>query len=240
MRTVNTQPTSLVTTLLLAGFLSMHSIPATQAQPKTNACPMERFAPTDSVAAPVTSLGVTPLANHLSIETDPVFWLSTLPNGPAFDANVNIRLRSAPRWRFGVLGYRGKWTGSLAKSLLLSKEFTEPDWGVQWQGLGMETQYQIRLGLTRGGLQPGVRLQWNQLNYQQREATVATANHFVVTPQVGFQWFPFTKLGLYILPWVGAQLPVAGTDGVLVHGSRRASRPVIPVATAHVGWEFSF
>jgi dihydroflavonol-4-reductase len=66
----------------------------------------------------------------------------------------------------------------------------------------------------------------------------AEANHVVVTPQLGFQWFPVRTRGLSLLPWAGVQLPVAGTREVETPEGRRDSRRVMAVITAHVGWAF--
>ena len=175
-----------------------------------------------------------------SVETDPAFWAGTLSNGFGFDANIDFRLTKYPHLRFGILGYSGKWSGDLGKSILLTNDFTENNWATQWNGLGIETQRQFRLGLERGGLQPGIRLQWNQFVYTQDNITKGKANHFTITPQVGFQWFPFQKIGLYVLPWAGVQIPVLGTDQISINGEERATRQLMPVVTAHIGWEFKF
>lgn len=176
----------------------------------------------------------------VSIESDPAFWAGTLPNGLGFDANVDFRLLKYPRLRFGILGYSGNWSGSFGKSILLTKDFTENNWVTQWNGVGIEAQYQFRLKLKRGGLQSGVRLQWNQFIYNQDNYKKGEANHFVITPQVGFQWFPFKKIGLYVLPWAGVQIPTLGTDNIIIDNAKRATRKIMPVITAHIGWEFKF
>ncbi|MGV3612305.1 MAG: NAD-dependent epimerase/dehydratase family protein [Fluviicola sp.] len=176
----------------------------------------------------------------VSIETDPAFWVGTLPNGLGFDANVDFRLNKYPRLRFGILGYSGKWSGEFGKAVLLTKDFAEDNWETQWNGLGVEVQYQFRFGLKRGGLQPGLRLQWNQFFYHQSNIMKAEANHFVLTPQIAFQWFPFKKIGLYVLPWVGVQIPTFGTNKLIIDDSERSTRKIMPVITAHIGWEFKF
>jgi dihydroflavonol-4-reductase len=177
-------------------------------------------------------------AFFVSVETDPAFWIGTLPNGLGFDANVDFRLAKLPRLRFGILGYSGKWSGDFGKRILLTDDFTEDQWETKWNGIGVEAQYQFRLGLKRGGLQPGVRLQWNQFIYSLDHAKKGEANHLVVTPQIGFQWFPFKGIGLYILPWAGIQLPAFGTDKLILNGEQRDTRKMMPVVTAHIGWEF--
>ncbi len=63
-------------------------------------------------------------------------------------------------------------------------------------------------------------------------------DHLVVTPQVGFQWFPFEQLGLSVLPWAGVQLPIAGTTTVSTSEGPHQTRRVLPVVTAHLGWAF--
>lgn len=176
---------------------------------------------------------------YFSAETDPAFWVGTLPNGLGFDANFNFRLPQTPKLRLGLLVYTGKWSGDFGKSVLLTNDFKENNWQTQWNGLGIEAQYQFRLGLSRGGLQPGIRSQWNQFIYNQANEKKRTANHFVITPQVGFQYFPFSKLGLYILPWAGVQIPLMGTDKILINQELRNTRKLMPVVTAHIGWEFT-
>lgn len=176
----------------------------------------------------------------VSIETDPAFWVGTLPKGLGFDANIDFRIAKLPRLRFGILGYSGKWSGNFGKTILLTKDFTENNWVTQWNGIGIEAQYQFRLGLKRGGLQPGLRLQWNQFIYTQDNSKKGEANHFVITPQIGFQWFPFKKIGLYVLPWAGVQIPTIGTDKIIIDNAERATRKIMPVVTTHIGWEFKF
>jgi dihydroflavonol-4-reductase len=177
---------------------------------------------------------------YLSVETDPAFWIGTLPNGIGFDANINMRLAKFPRLRWGILGYSGKWSGNFGKTILLTDDFEGNEWETQWNGLGIEAQYQFRFGLKRGGLQPGLRMQWNQFLYNQANQYKGEANHFVLTPQVGFQWFPFKKLGLYILPWAGVQMPILGTNKIVINQEEKSTRKLMPVITAHIGWEFQF
>lgn len=176
----------------------------------------------------------------VSIESDPAFWAGTLQQGLSFDANIDFRLVKLSRLRFGMLGYTGKWSGEFGKTILLTDDFTENNWETQWNGLGIEAQYQFRFGLARGGLQPGIRLQWNQFIYNQSASKKGEANHFVITPQLGFQWFPFKNIGLYILPWAGVQIPTTGTDKITINGNERATRKIMPIITAHIGWEFKF
>jgi dihydroflavonol-4-reductase len=171
----------------------------------------------------------------ISIETDPAFWAGTLQNSIGFDANINVKIA---RLRFGVLGYSGKWSGNFGKAILLTDDFQETDWETQWNGLGLETQYQFSVGLPRGGFQPGLRMQWNQFLYYQQNTKKGEANHFVLTPQIGFQWFPFKKLGLYVLPWAGIQIPTFGTNEITMNEKERSTRKMMPIVTAHIGWEF--
>ncbi len=175
---------------------------------------------------------------HLSLETDPAFWWGTLSNGLGFDANIDVKLKKLPQLRLGLLLYSGKWEGTFATSLLLTDDFKTRDWQTNWSGAGVEAQYQFRVGLLRGGLQPGVRLQWNQFVYKADGNLKATANQFAVTPQVGFQWFPFKSCGFYVLPWAGVQIPVAGTSRLLFPDAERQTRKNMVVVTAHLGWEF--
>lgn len=177
--------------------------------------------------------------NHFSFETDPAFWFGVLPQGAAFDLNVDFRPASLPHLRFGLLGYSGKWAGELGRNLLLTADFTEDYWRISWNGAGAEMQYRFAKNDKRSSLLAGGRAQWNQFIYRNAdEVEQARANHFTLTPQMGYQWFPFKKAGLYILPWAGIQLPVAGSDDVSVNNNLRSTRKPIAVVTAHIGWEF--
>jgi dihydroflavonol-4-reductase len=182
-------------------------------------------------AAPAPALTV-------SIETDPVFWVGTVANGPAADFNVDFTFAAVPGLRVGALGWSGRWSGGFAQAAVMPAGFPEDDWSVRWSGAGVEAQYQLHLGLARGGLTPGLRVQWNQFRFDRGADVLAEANHLVITPQSGFQWFPFRAIGLYVLPWIGVQLPLAGTDTVITDEGERSTRRVLPVVTAHVGWAF--
>lgn len=177
--------------------------------------------------------------NSVSVETDPAFWFSVLPNGAGIDGNIDFKFARLPHWRFGILGYSGKWSGEFGRKLLLTEDFTETDWKISWNGIGTEAQYRFNAKQTRGGFIAGGRIQWNQFVYRnQRGSEAGRANHSVITPQVGYQWFPFKKLGLYMLPWAGVQFPIAGSDQIIINSLARNTRKPMVVVTAHIGWEF--
>lgn len=219
MRQISTRVTSVLrnTFIHLAGLLfCLGTLPVIKAQLARDSC-----------------------STYISIETDPAFWIGTLPNGAGFDANIDVKLKPLPNWRLGVLLYRGAWSGAFGKQLLLNEtDFFETDWNILWSGGGIELQRPFKMNLKRGGLQPGLRLQWNQFIYRQNNIRKGDANHFVLTPQIGFQWFPFKKYGLYLLPWAGIQLPMAGTDKRIINETNRHTRKAMPVVTVHLGWEF--
>jgi hypothetical protein len=76
-----------------------------------------------------------------------------------------------------------------------------------------------------------------------RSDTMGTADRHNITilPCVGYQWFPFGSgalKGAYLQPWAGATIwiPVGGTTTL---GGHTFKDPyVIPIAAAHVGYEF--
>ncbi len=109
---------------------------------------------------------------------------------------------------------------------------------MQWNGFAIETQYLFNLGLARGGLLTGLRTQWNNLEFFKDKNSKATANHIMITPQIGFQWFPFKKLGFYALPWAGFQQDILGTDKVSIDGIETNTRKSNPIITFQIGWEF--
>lgn len=149
-------------------------------------------------------------------------------------------MSKVPHMRFGLIGYAGKWDSKFGRDLILTKDFPESNWVVTHNGVGAETQYRLGFGSERGGLLPGVRVQWNQFKYQQNKAVKGEANHLALMPQLGYQWFPFEKIGFYFLPWTGVQLPVVGTNRIVIDGVQRETRKVIPWVTVLIGWEFKF
>lgn len=177
---------------------------------------------------------------YSSIETDPLIWKGLVNNATRFESRMIFRLTKFPRLRFGIIGYAGKWNSKFGRDLLLTKDFPESNWEVNQNGAGAETQYRIGFGAERGGFLPGVRVQWNQFKYRQNKIIKGEANHLALTPQLGYQWFPFSKAGFYLLPWTGLQIPVAGTDKIIIDGVRRDTRKIIPWATVLVGWELKF
>lgn len=172
----------------------------------------------------------------MSVETDPAFWVGAAANGPAIDLNVDFTARAAPGLRFGAFGWSGRWDGPLARAVILPSAFAEQDWAVRWSGIGAEVQFQHRIG--RSELGPGMRVQWSHFRFDRGGMAEATADHAVWTPQFVFQWFPVPGWGLYLLPWAGVQVPVAGTREVQTAEGRRDTRRLLPVVTAHVGWSF--
>lgn len=69
----------------------------------------------------------------------------------------------------------------------------------------------------------------------------ADSHNITVLPCVGYQWFPFDSgalKGAYLQPWAGATIwiPVGGTTTLGTHTFKDPY--VIPIAAAHVGYEF--
>ncbi|MGM9508956.1 hypothetical protein ACS5NO_14565 [Larkinella sp. GY13] len=108
------------TAFLLSVWALLHS--SGWAQPLSQSADYTSFRP--------TTVRRSAERTHISVESDPAFWVGTVGNGPASDANLNFRLASAPRWRFGLLRYTGTWTGSYARTLLLTPDFPKANWQV--------------------------------------------------------------------------------------------------------------
>lgn len=69
----------------------------------------------------------------------------------------------------------------------------------------------------------------------------ADRHNLTILPCVGYQWFPFATgalRGAYVQPWAGATIwiPVGGTTSLGGHTFRDPY--VIPIAAAHLGYEF--
>jgi dihydroflavonol-4-reductase len=183
------------------------------------------------------STDTIPARGYLSIETAPPYWVLTLGNGFAFSGCISYKLKQNPKIRFGILGYSGRWKDRV-RDFLLTDDFKSDNWEAQWNGIAFESHYIFNLGLKRGGLLTGLRTQWNNITYFQNGQEKGTANHIMLTPQVGFQWFPIKNSGLYFLPWAGYMTDLLGTDKINVDGVETNTRKNNTIITFQVGWEF--
>lgn len=168
-----------------------------------------------------------------SIETDPqtaVYWLL---GSLAYSVHALVKPPGA-HWRFGVDNYAGDMPSSLLASDLQS-------WHVRYAAYGVQAQYFITdwfgwKGWPKG-LFVGAFLVAHRWQYWIGNGQTETLRAGVM-PEIGLQYMPVPRFGLYVTPWVGATLDVRLAGSSDVGALHYPESSVSPVATLHVGYEF--
>lgn len=169
---------------------------------------------------------------RVSIDTDP----TTFPLG-GFSGWLMAKPAGTSHLRVGVGGFGIDFPSFLVPHL--DRGTGEDGWGLTVRAAMGFASYQF--GDRRGwyiGAYSGY-----LVSRHTREDTmgVADRDNITVLPAVGYQWFPFhdgALKGVYVQPWAGATIwiPVGGTSTL---GGKTFKDPfVIPLAAAHVGFEF--
>ena len=71
-----------------------------------------------------------------------------------------------------------------------------------------------------------------------RGGDVARFQNLIAMPRVGYRWFPFDRLPVYLDPFVGAMFEARAGGESDLDGSRVRPSPVLPFATIHLGLHF--
>ncbi len=72
----------------------------------------------------------------------------------------------------------------------------------------------------------------------ERNGDVATFTNHVILPRVGYRWFPFESVNVYLDPFVGLMTEYKVAGEANVDGDEVKPTPIIPFATAHLGFHF--
>tara|TARA_B110001454_G_C12723212_1_gene435860 strand:+ start:2211 stop:2792 length:582 start_codon:yes stop_codon:yes gene_type:complete len=180
---------------------------------------------------------VNVFAFNASIETDPVFYLGAKNLAGAYDFNIDFKTDSLKQFRFGFFSWNAEMNQQMTEYLMTDNLKSEVQ-NLLWTGYGVELHY-LPQGHQDSSLIFGLRLQNNSYEITTSSEKIKI-NHGVVTPQVGYQYF-LTRAqgGFYLLPWIGAQIPISGDDKVTLNGSSSyQTRKVLPVITVHIGYEY--
>lgn len=185
----------------------------------------------------VLTLGLRSNAFTLSIETDPLFFIGSKNSNNLYDLNVDFKFERVQSYRFGLFLWSGELNSQLSE-LLLPKSFADQATGLTWKGYGFEIQY-LQNPNSKGSFLYGIRLQKNSYSIINSTQEIQY-EHQVLTPQIGYQYFFSNKSeGFYLLPWVGAQIPIAGDNQVNdFTGTQTESRKLLPILTIHIGYSF--
>ena len=168
---------------------------------------------------------------RVSIDTDP----TTYPLG-GFSAWVMAKPAGTHHVRFGAGGFGLDFPSFLVPHL---NRTGEDGWSLGVRAVMAFAGYQIG---DRRGLYIGTYAGYLQSRHQRAgEMTTADRDNLTVLPCIGYQWFPFATgslRGAYVQPWLGATIwfPTGGSATVGTHTFKDPY--VIPIAAAHLGYEF--
>lgn len=165
----------------------------------------------------------------LSIETDPSTFMF---NGYA----LHVRFKPANSQHF-VIGL-----GAYAMDMpdfFIGKANSEDGWNVRINSaVGVFSEYYLKEANSKwfAGLQASLQ------NYQNTNDNVpdevAKYSNLLIMPSIGYNWQPFSKIGLYVKPWlgIGYTTKISGTNEL---GSYKYNiAPIVPFPTVHIGYRF--
>jgi hypothetical protein len=112
---------------------------------------------------------------------------------------------------------------------------SEENAGFSARHVGGSVGAQYFLRRERGGLFGGAQLALQRAIYSRAEGRAAHIE-VVAMPQLGYQWFPLKKRGLFITPWAGVPLPLSRPAAV-VAGIEFKQEPFAFVPSLNLGWE---
>jgi hypothetical protein len=182
-----------------------------------------------SFASPAAAEPAAPW--RVSIDTDP----TTFPLG-GFSGWVMAKPADTHHLRFGAGGFGLEFPSFLVPHL---NRTGEDGWSLSVRAVMAFAGYQVG---DRRGLYIGTYAGYLQSRHKRDgEMTTADRDNVTLLPCIGYQWFPFHEgslRGAYVQPWVGATIwfPAGGTSTVGTHTFKDPY--VIPIAAAHLGYEF--
>lgn len=165
----------------------------------------------------------------LSIETDPSTFMF---NGYA----LHLRFKPANSEHF-VIGL-GTYAMDMPDFFIGQANSTD-GWNVRINSaIGIFGEYYFSEANSKwfAGLQASLQ------NYKNTNDNVADAvakySNVLVMPSIGYNWKPFSKLGLYIKPWlgIGYTTKVSGSNEIGTY--KYNISPVVPFPTVHIGYTF--
>lgn len=182
-------------------------------------------------------LSLKSFAFNASIETDPLFYLGTKNTNGIYDFNIDFKTDRLKQLRFGFFAWNAEMNQQMIDYLLVNSLKLRAQ-NLTWTGYGIEMHY---LTQSQGNSYIfGLRIQNNNYELTTSVEQKLKFYHSVVTPQVGYQYFlSNSPSGFYLLPWVGAQIPISGDDKIILNDNNSfETRKILPVITVHIGYEY--
>ncbi|MEZ4364109.1 MAG: hypothetical protein R3B48_28305 [Kofleriaceae bacterium] len=165
----------------------------------------------------------------VAVEFDPI--TTTLG---ARNLLVHIEPAAVPHWTFGVIAFAADFPDWVDHLMSYRNRDAGFDSRIELSG-GVATDYY--LDAARHGVHVGViAFVWN---YRvARNGDVARFANLEVLPRVGYRYFPFLEVALYLDAFAGLQTELRLTGDDVVDGSEVKTTPILPFGTVHVGYHF--
>jgi len=110
---------------------------------------------------------------------------------------------------------------------------------------GFDIKVRLSPGLTVDYFLSGERSKWHVgvmmflWRYEvERNGSQATFTNHVVLPRIGYRWFPFDSVNVYLDPFAGLMTEYTVSGDATVDGATVKATPIIPFASAHLGFHF--
>jgi hypothetical protein len=178
------------------------------------------------LSASVAFADEAPPSWKVSVETDPLDYFEH-----GYAAWVGVRAPALPRLRL-TAGTRAFQFPSYVVELNPGNK----GWSSYVRSYELFGQYFF--GEHRGGFFVGLGAAYGQYTLTAPDGAGSTqVGHFGVALEGGYQWFPFDKLGLYVMPFLGLAANVTRAGSPTVGDLSYTESPVSPYPAIYLGWE---
>ncbi|MFT3835602.1 MAG: hypothetical protein QM723_01220 [Myxococcaceae bacterium] len=186
--------------------------------------------PKDSPPAEVQNQPEPKPLVRLSVEVDPLDY--TLYKG--WGVFVAARVAALPHWRFRIGG-----GAASMPSFIVDTTPENKGWSFRLDPvITFAAHYTVwNFHNERGGLFVGPVVGWMQGVFGAPSGGTATINTAFIGGDVGFRWYPFSKLGLVISPHFGF-IATPGAKTPTVNGQSYKVPPISPQPQLLIGYEF--
>jgi len=170
----------------------------------------------------------TPGLGWVAVEFDPAttalgarnVFVYVEPPDTHWSASLGIFAADFPGWVNDILSYRNRDAGldiDVRVSPGATVDYFLSAQKTGWHG-GLMT-FLWRYEVSRGG-------------------DVGRFTNHVLLPRVGYRWFPFDGINVYLDPFAGLMFEYRVSGDSTVDGERVRPTPIVPFATVHAGFHF--
>lgn len=165
----------------------------------------------------------------VAIEFDPITTVMGARN-----LLVHIEPSGVPHWTFGGIVFAADFPTWMDNFLSYRNRHAGFDSRIELSG-GVATDYYF--DGARQGLHVGaIAFVWN---YKvSRNNDVGRFSNLEFMPRVGYRYFPFERVSIYLDAFAGLQTELHLTGDNIVDGSQVRTTPILPFGTVHLGFHF--